>query len=308
MKTAFITEMNFSGKIPRVHENMRTEFAWMCATEADHYVINQLPKEYDLVVIIIPKKFGIELKWDAYINLLKEKNKKVAVMQEGPSWYFQDYNVTLQIEYFNALTAADIIFVHNYNDYVYYKGLTNHKNVQILSSLMIEDSINTALLTLPENREKVIIGGNFVSWYGGFDSYMVASEIDEVWAPSMGRKQAGEEGYVKHLPYLNWTDWIRALSGFRIGIHLMRTYAAGTFALNCAYLGIPCIGYKNLDTQRQCHPMLTIDEGEIGRAKLLIKRLDEDKKFYNSCSKTCKSQYDLLFSERAFLNKWNTIT
>jgi hypothetical protein len=39
MKIAFFTEMEFQGKIPRNHSNMRVEFAWMCALEADHYNI-----------------------------------------------------------------------------------------------------------------------------------------------------------------------------------------------------------------------------------------------------------------------------
>ena len=57
MKIAFFTEMDFTGKIPRTHENMRTEFAWMVALNADHYNINSLPsKPYDLGIVIIPKK------------------------------------------------------------------------------------------------------------------------------------------------------------------------------------------------------------------------------------------------------------
>ena len=57
MKVAFFTEMNFIGKIPRTHTNMRTEFAWMVALDADHYNINQVPEDkYDLGIIIIPKK------------------------------------------------------------------------------------------------------------------------------------------------------------------------------------------------------------------------------------------------------------
>ena len=40
MKVAFFTEMGFTGKVSRNHPNMRTEFAWMCALEADHYNIN----------------------------------------------------------------------------------------------------------------------------------------------------------------------------------------------------------------------------------------------------------------------------
>ena len=59
MNIAFFTEMSFTGKITRTHENMRTEFAWMCALNADHYHISLDPtpiKDYDLGIIIIPKK------------------------------------------------------------------------------------------------------------------------------------------------------------------------------------------------------------------------------------------------------------
>ena len=34
MKSVFLSEMGFAGKIPRNHTNMRTEFAWMCALDA----------------------------------------------------------------------------------------------------------------------------------------------------------------------------------------------------------------------------------------------------------------------------------
>ena len=41
MKIAFFTEMGFQGKISRTHDNMRVEFAWMCALKADHWNINE---------------------------------------------------------------------------------------------------------------------------------------------------------------------------------------------------------------------------------------------------------------------------
>ena len=57
MKIAFLTEMNFGGKVSPSHSNMRTEFAWMNALNADHYPIGQTPIEnYDLGIVIIPKK------------------------------------------------------------------------------------------------------------------------------------------------------------------------------------------------------------------------------------------------------------
>ena len=99
MSIAFFTEMNFTGKVPRTHENMRVEFAWMCALDADHYHYHsQVKGNYDLGIVIIPKK---NPEFD--INKLKTSCKKIAVMQEGPHWYFQDYSLDKQIWYYNTL-------------------------------------------------------------------------------------------------------------------------------------------------------------------------------------------------------------
>ena len=294
MSIAFFTEMGFNGKIPSNHNNMRTEFAWMVALNADHYNINNVPdKKYDLGITIIPKN---NPQFD--LKRLKQYCGKVAVMQEGPHWYFQDYNLNDQINYFNALTSADIIFVHNKADKIYYRGLTGHKDVRVMRSLMIEEAIGETKIV---NRKGVIIGGNFVNWYGGFDSYMVAnSQFDVVSAPTMGRKQEGEEQLLTLLPYMNWKEWIHKLNEFKIGVHLMRTHAAGTFALNCAYLGIPCIGYKGLDTQELCHPELTVNVGDLGHAKELIKELNNKSEFYSECSKQAKDYYSIYYHENNF--------
>ncbi len=294
MSIAFFTEMGFNGKIPSNHNNMRTEFAWMVALNADHYNINNVPdKKYDLGITIIPKN---NPQFD--LKRLKQYCGKVAVMQEGPHWYFQDYNLNDQINYFNALTSADIIFVHNKADKIYYRGLTGHKDVRVMRSLMIEEAIGETKIV---NRKGVIIGGNFVNWYGGFDSYMVAnSQFDVVSAPTMGRKQEGEEQLLTLLPYMNWKEWIHKLNEFKIGVHLMRTHAAGTFALNCAYLGIPCIGYKGLDTQELCHPELTVNVGDLGHAKELIKELNNNSEFYSECSKQAKDYYSIYYHENNF--------
>ena len=294
MKIAFFTEMGFTGKIPRNHDNMRTEFAWMVALQADHYHFRKVPSTpYDLGIVIIPKKNP-----DFNIEDLKKVCTKVAVMQEGPHWYFQDYSLERQIWYFNTLTSADIIFTHNKTDEMYYRGLTNHSDVRVLPSLMIEDAIGSIKKV---KRDGVIIGGNFVNWYGGFDSYIAASEIsDKIYAPSMGRKQPQEEQLVTHLPYLNWKDWIHKLNEFKIGVHLMRTHAAGTFALNCAYLGIPCIGYRGLDTQQKCHPQTTVEIGDIGKAKEILKKLDSDKEFYDIISSSVKANYNQFYNEDKF--------
>ena len=209
MSIAFFTEMSFIGKVPRNLPNMRTEFAWMVALNSDHYNINSTPtKKYDLGIMIIPKN-------NPEFNLkeLKHYCDKIAVMQEGPHWYFQDYPLKKQIKYYNTLTSSDIIFVHNKADKIYYQGLTNHKDIRVMKSLMIEEAIGEVAKV---ERRGVIIGGNFVNWYGGFDSYMVAnSQFDVVSAPTMGRKQEGEEQLVSLLPFMSWKEWIHKLNEFK---------------------------------------------------------------------------------------------
>jgi hypothetical protein len=299
MEIAFFTEMGFTGKISRTHENMRTEFAWMVALNADHFPIGHTPtQKYDLSIVIIPKKnpgFDIES--------MRGFSKKIAVMQEGPNWNWQDYTLDKQVWYYNTLCSADIIYTHNELDRKYYKGLCNHNDVRVMPSLMIEDAIGK-LKT--EDRKDVIIGGNFVSWYGGFDSMIIAKELSRggnVYAPSMGRKQPLEEQLVTHLPYMNWKQWIHELNKFKFGVHLMRTHAAGTFALNCAYLGIPCIGYQGLDTQVILHPETTVEIGDLDSARKIAENLRNDKEFYLYSSTLCKGLYKDHYTEESFKNK-----
>jgi hypothetical protein len=271
----------------------------MVAMDADHYNLNQVPEqEYDLGIVINSKINPSQVD----VSSLKTKCKQVGIMQEGPFWYFQDYLLANQIHYFNNLTAADIIFVHNEVDREYFKGLTNHPDVRVLRSLMIEDPIGK--ITPAEERTGVMIGGNFKSWYGGFDSFILAKSItDEIYSPRMGRRQEGEEQLgITQLPYLEWNQWITELSKRKIGIHMMRTHAAGTFALNCAYLGIPCIGYKDLDTQRILHPELTVKDGDLVTARKLIKKLHNDAAFYSLCSEVTQ----LLYKEHYHENKFYT--
>lgn len=303
MKIAFFTEMGFIGKISRTHENMRTEFAWMVALDADHFPIGHIPTDkYDLGIVIIPKKnpgFDIES--------MRGFSEKIAVMQEGPNWNWQDYTLDKQVWYYNTLCSADIIFTHNELDRKYYKGLCNHNDVRVMSSLMIHDAVGK--LT-SETRKDVIIGGNFVSWYGGFDSMIIAKELSRdgnVYAPSMGRKQDLEEQLVTHLPYMNWKQWIHELNKFKFGVHLMRTHAAGTFALNCAYLGIPCIGYKGLDTQEILHPETTVEIGDLDSARKIAENLRNNEEFYLYSSTLCKGLYKDHYTEDTFKNKFYNI-
>ena len=304
MEIAFFTEGQYQGKVSRDNDNMRTDLAWICSLKADHWNINALPnKKYDLGIITLPKVNIDKLSQYPLIESLRKCCSKIAYMQEGPHWYFQDYPLDQQIWFFNTLQEMDWLYVHNKMDISYFEGLTG-KECKLMPTLMIEDLIKD----LPEvERKNIMIGGNFCNWYGGFDSYIVAQEANcRIYVPTMGRKIKGEEQMpnLNHLPYMDWLDWIKELNKFKYGIHLMRTHAAGTFALNCAYLGIPCIGYEGLDTQEECHPNLTIKLGDLAAAKEKLILLKTDKDYYKECSEVAKINYKQYFHENKFNTTW----
>ena len=151
-----------------------------------------------------------------------------------------------------------------------------------------------------------MIGGNFVSWYGGFDSYIIAREMgNPMSAPSMGRKQDQESMIedINYLPYMSWREWITAIGQFNVGVHLMRTHAAGTFAMNCGFHGIPCIGYKGLDTQELIHPLTTVEVGDLNGAREVARKLKSEE-FYKLCSDTVKKRFDMYYTEKAWKQNW----
>jgi len=309
MKIAFFSENNYNGTVPRHFPNMRTEFSWMCALDATHYPINKIHEitdHYDLGIIILPKKNINAVVSNPQMPLIENMRKvcdKIAAMQEGPHWFWQDYEMADQIGFYNTLTEMDILFAHNLADKKYFEGLVDDKACFIIPSLMIEDTIGGP----HEKEDKTIIGGNMCSWYSGMDSYMIATEFKTpISVPSMGRKIEGEDQLdnLTHLHYMNWSQWIQELSRYKYAVHLMRTHAAGTFALNCAYWGIPCIGYKELDTQRTCHTALSVDTGDLTRAKELAKRLEEDASFYKKCSSAAIANYKTHYTEEKFKEYW----
>jgi len=299
MKIAFFTEGGFAGKIKRNNPNMRNDTAWIHSLDAIHYPMYKLHEladnSYDFGIMILPKKRQSLLNYPL-LEHYKRVCKKVTVMQESYYNYWQDSPIIEQIWYYNFLVEMDLIFCHNDVDLKYYRGLTG-KKCEIMPTLMITDFIKTS----EEKTESVMMGGNLVKDYGGIDSYMVAREItDNIWCITTGRmKEEEKEMDINHLPWVLWVDWIYELSKHKYGVQL-GTAAAGTFNLNCAYLGIPCVGYNNVNTQR-CHPDLSVDVGDVERAKLLMKKLKEDTDFYSECSKTAIQKYNECFDEKVYI-------
>ena len=308
-KIAWFTEGGWQGKVSLDNPNMRNDVSTMYTLGAEHYPIFNIPQVlqhfgegyFDFGIITLPKTNTEHLLKFDLVGDLKKLCKKTISMQEGPHWLFQDYTMEQQIWWYNALTEFDMLFAHNLKDVSYYKGLVN-KPVHKMPTLMLTERLG--IQPRSEWSDAVIIGGNMVRWYGGFDSYIVAQEFDmPIVAPSMGRKiDREDEMDIQHLPYMTWVEWMNNLSQYHVGVHMMPTHAAGTFALNCAFHGIPCIGYVDLDTQEELHPHLTVADGDMEQAKQYARELRDDEEFYKECSETSREYYQKsLYNEKNFV-------
>jgi hypothetical protein len=309
MNIAFFSELPFNNtKLPKEYAT-RTDGAWISTLDATHYNIHNVASnmlsglKYDLGIIIIPKNFSsLELLTEDIFQYIKPTCNKIAIMQEGPHWLYQDKSVIQQIEYLKILSNSDIILCHNDIDKKYFNGLFPGHNVFIMPSLMFDYRVPDVV------RNGVLLGGNWTSWYSGVDSYLAAQTFNEpIYSVSMGRKQLEEKFLedVTYLPYLpNTEEWINELNKYKYAVHLMRTYAAGTFPMNCAYLGIPCIGWNSCDTQRLLFPELSFNEGDMESVMKKAKHLRDNERFYSHVSNYAKKVWKDLYSEETFKNNF----
>lgn len=311
MKAAFLTETQYQGKWPKNFTNIRTEIAWQHTLDSDHFNIHDYKNVsgYDVVFIIFPKALnklnmvGIEMEYTnnqrdcdnikiyelPVTETLKQNNKIVCYIQEGPVYVFNDYEVLTQFNFYNQLANCDIIFAHNAYDTKFYKGMFPGSRVEVIPTLM-----GTINIPPSQTENKAIIGGNFCYWYGGFQSYIVASEFEcPLFAPSMHCKRRNEHSVpnLTHLPYMDWTAWVGHLTSYKYAVHLMPTVAAGTFSLNCAAAGVPCIGNEKIDTQSTLFPKLSVDVNDISTARTLALQLRDNREFYEE---VCQYSLDIL--------------
>ncbi len=292
MNVLFLSEQYFIGKVSD-NTNMRTEYGWMKMLDAFHLPYTEIKSDSQYMsvldtadfVIVIPSKKNPQFL--AIGHVLKKMDKKFGIMQEGPNYLWQDWPVEFQIMYLGIIKElADIVFVHNEHDAMYFSGITNKPIVSLKT--VFDDTIEYDFSS--EKTNSVIIGGNMVSWYGGMNSYLSIRnlKVDSIVLPSMGRKQEKEEELLKqlderiqYLPYMPVKSFIEEIAKHKLAIHLMPTAAAGSFSLNCALARTPCIGNIDDDTQRILFPDLAINVTDINKAKFLAKKLLEDQVFYD---------------------------
>ena len=257
------------------------------------------------------------------VSLLKEKFDRVYIYQDGEVGWWNQVDVRLQAWWYNQLMTSDGILVPNSIDISFYKGLFPNKKIKVIRSVMTDEGLDKSKFKPKEDR--TIITGPLTSDYNGFSQVLLAHNLDmPIDIPPMGGNRdqrskkvldggkmpkdswdMAENLGVNYLEYMSWVNWMYNLNRYKVGYMMTNATASGSFALNCAYLGIPCIGDKRADTQKILFPDLAINTFDNHKALELTFKLKNDLDFYNEVSKKSKELYKKEFTKEKMIKLLN---
>ena len=315
------SEMGFEGYFHHSHSNLRVFETQLLFLEAYHLPIQKaLKNNYEGDLLYNIGKGGFEKPYILHlyqnhhnvISELKQNFEKVYIYQDGEIGWWNHVDVKLQIWWFNQLKESDGILVPNSTDVPFYKGLFPNKKIKVIRSVMTDKGLDKAKFKPKQN--KAIITGPLTPIYNGFPQVLLAHnlEMDGIDIPPMSEGNMPKDSWdladnlgVSYLEYMSWVDWMYNLNKYKVGYMLSAATASGSFALNCAYLGIPCIGDKRADTQRILFPDLAIDTFDNQKALELTLKLKNDLDFYNKISTKSIEMYNQEFTKSKMLKILN---
>jgi len=312
------SEMGFEGYFPVNYPNLRVLETQLLYLEAYHLPIQKIITEgktykgsllYNIGKGDFEKSYISDLyhNYHNIVGLLQEKFEGVYIYQDGEIGWWNQVDTRLQAWWYNQLRAASGILVPNSTDVSFYKGLFPDKEIKVIRSVMTDEGLDKTKFKPKENR--TIVTGPLTREYNGFSQLLLAHNLDmPVDIPPMGESRMPKDSWemapnlgVNYLQYMSWTEWMYNLSRYKVGYMMSAATASGSFALNCAYLGIPCIGDKRADTQSILFPDLAIDVFDNEKALELTLKLKNDLDFYIEVSNKAKRLYKQEFTKEKML-------
>ena len=312
------SEMGFEGYFPVNYPNLRVLETQLLYLEAYHLPIHKILTEgktykgsllYNIGKGDFEKPYISELyhNYHNIVGLLQEKFDGVYIYQDGEIGWWNQVDTRLQAWWYNQLIASDGILVPNSTDVSFYKGIFPNKKIKVIRSVMTDEGLDKTKFKPQENR--TIVTGPLTREYNGFSQVLIAHNADmPIDIPPMGESRMPKDSWemapnlgINYLKYMSWVDWMYNLSRYKIGYMMSAATASGSFALNCAYLGIPCIGDKRADTQSILFPDLAIDVFDNKKAFDLTLKLKKDLDFYIEVSNKAKRLYKKEFTKEKML-------
>jgi len=312
------SEMGFEGYFPINYPNLRVLETQLIYLEAYHLPLQKIITEgktykgsllYNIGKGDFEKPYISDLYHNHHniVSKLKEKFEKVYIYQDGEIGWWNQVDTRLQAWWYNQLISSDGILVPNSTDVSFYKGIFPNKKIKVIRSVMTDEGLDKTKFKPKEDR--TIVTGPLTREYNGFSQLLLAHNLDmPVDIPPMGESRMPKDSWemadnlgVNYLQYMSWNEWMYNLSRYKVGYMMSAATASGSFALNCAYLGIPCIGDKRADTQSILFPDLAVDVFDNEKALELTFKLKNDLDFYIEVSNKAKRLYKQEFTKEKML-------
>ena len=194
-----------------------------------------------------------------------------------------------------ALAAADIVAVVNERTIPYYRLLTSAPVVWW--GVPYYEHITRELALAPEQRapDLVVLGASpSAAAKNALASALVAARCGLrvlTFGTAQDRDELATAGVDATVaPITDSVGAVRAMASARLAVHLDPRDTWGRFSLDCAAVGIPCVGSDRVDTQARLFPELTLDWLDGDGAVSLVKRLLSDRAFYDDAVTYARNQ------------------
>jgi hypothetical protein len=284
---ALVTQLPIRGLVPDIGSGVESLSACL---EIPHVPLNDLPAEVDrLAELDFVVVEGVPANDLAFAELSARPRRALLVYWvEGRLGGLSGIGPADSRAQARAIAAADLVAVVNEQTIPYYMLLA--KGPVVWWGLPYYEHVTRSLARPPGERDAGLaaIGAPpTATAKNGLISALVAARSG-LRALTFGTPQDGDDLAAAGVdatvvPVTDSIDSARIIAQAHVGVHLDPRDTWGRFALDCAAVGIPCVGSNRAETQRQLFPELTVDWLDCDLATTLVGRLGADSAFYERC-------------------------
>lgn len=207
----------------------------------------------------------------------------------------------------HQLDCADALFCQEANTAKFVSHMLNRPCLTMAHPVNI-DLIKRSIVPKEQRRDALIIAHRDMRGHLGFYHY----DHTDLRRHYSGPNPQGEANSVTlydqifHVihDYMSGTDMLNLMASKKICSDTYSYTTTGRVATELAALGVPSIGYPQLDAQAMCFPETTFEEMDLVGIRNCVERLLEDGIFYDEVSAYARKaveHYGLEVSKQRFL-------
>lgn len=228
------------------------------------------PSEYEAAFITMGKVWeGDASPWMDAARLLCDAGKKVVLFQEAETPWPLTRTWEEQKRFIQLLGKVDLFLTHNQRDVELWGRLMGEKgHCQRWVTCLDTDMASKYRIETNAGRP-ILVGSTYDARANGMTGLIACRGLlNPLWhqnrtiysdARDRELPKLLDMEIAKEIPQSGWEEWLRNISGTYIAVHPMPAAAAGRDQIAFAALGIPCIGNRELDIQRELFPELAVD-------------------------------------------------